>query len=89
MDVFNAVKIGFPYSATLLDAEKRILRKFGETKSIPAPAPLMFRDPSKNIDQWSEAPGGGLIEIRPFRDEVDQGLGLDGSATLEIQGEWT
>jgi len=30
----------------------------------------------------------GFVEVRPFRDEVDQGLGLDGSATLEIQGEW-
>ena len=45
----------------------------------------MFRDPSKNIDQWSEVSGGGgLVEVRPFYDEIDQGLGLDGSAALEI-----
>ena len=48
----------------------------------------MFRDPSKNIDQWSEVSEGGLVEVRPFCDEIDQGLGLDGSAALEIQGEW-
>ena len=53
---------------------------FGDLKSIPAPALLTFRDPSKNVHQWSEASGGvGLIEVHPFRDEVDQGLGLDGS----------
>jgi len=31
---------------------------------------------------------GRFVEVRPFCDEIDQGLRLDGGAVLEIQGEW-
>lgn len=37
-----------------------------------------------SVTSGQRYPKGEAREVRPFRDEIDQVLGLDGSATLEI-----